>query len=174
MTIDIQSMPDARVDQGTFRRVMARFPSFVAVITTDTHSGPAGCTATAVLSLSLDPASILLSLRSEGRTLNDIRASGAFAVNVLSWQQRDFARQFATGDPRRRFDGVAHSHMNGVPVLDDCSATVVCRLQEAIEVLDHTLLIGTAERATSGTDAPMVLLDGQSHRIPDVADFRSL
>ncbi|MFE7778866.1 flavin reductase family protein [Streptomyces sp. NPDC057445] len=165
MTIDTQTMPAPLADQGTFRRVMGRFPSFVTVITTESAAGPAGCTATAVLSLSLAPASVVVSLRTEGRTLHDIRAAGAFAVNVLSWQQREFAQRFATGDPGRRFDGVAHSYVDGVPVLDDCSATVVCRLRNAVEVYDHTLLIGTAERAACGADTPMVLMDGHSHRI---------
>jgi flavin reductase (DIM6/NTAB) family NADH-FMN oxidoreductase RutF len=154
------------VDSATFRRVMGRFPTFVTVITTDTPTGPVGCTATAVLSLSLDPASVIVSLRSEGRTLHDVRAAGAFAVNVLSWRQRDFAQRFATGDPRRRFDGITHTYADGVPVLDDCTATVVCRLRDTVDAFDHTLLIGTAVRAVSGPEEPMVLLDGAPHRLP--------
>ncbi|MFB7026753.1 MULTISPECIES: flavin reductase family protein [unclassified Streptomyces] len=173
MTIDTTLPGAPLLDQGAFRRTMGRFPSFVTVITTGTAGGPAGCTATAVLSLSLSPASVLVSLRSESRTLREIRASGAFAVNALAWEQRALAQRFATGDPERRFDGVSHSWTDGVPVLDDCSATVVCRLRDTVEALDHTLLIGTAERAEHAPDAPMVLLDGQAHRLAP-ADFPAL
>ncbi|MFJ1797973.1 flavin reductase family protein [Streptomyces sp. NPDC088180] len=151
-------------DGAAFRQAMGRFPTFVTVITSATPDGPSGCTATAVLSLSLEPASVLVSLRTAGRTLAHIRAAGAFAVNVLSWEQRSLAGVFATGDPRRRFDRVAHSHAHGVPVLDGCTATVVCDLSEAVDVLDHTLLIGTARHASWLPRDPMVLLDGIAHR----------
>ncbi|MFD7229231.1 flavin reductase family protein [Streptomyces sp. NPDC059881] len=173
MTIET-TLPTASLpDQGTFRRVMGRFPTFVTVITTATDTGPAGCTANAVLSLSLSPASILVSLRSASRTLREIRDRGAFAINTLSWEQRALAQRFATGDPARRFDGVAHSWSDGVPVLDGCAATVVCRLRDTVEAFDHTLLIGTAEYADCTPDTPMVLLDGQAHRLPP-AEFPSL
>ncbi|NXY94242.1 flavin reductase [Streptomyces sp. BR123] len=173
MTIETALPTAPLLDQGTFRRVMGRFPTFVSVITTATDNGPAGCTANAVLSLSLSPASILVSLRSGSRTLHEIRDRGAFAVNTLSWGQRSLAQRFATGDPARRFDGVAHSWSDGVPVVDGCVATVVCRLRDTVEAFDHTLLIGTAERADCAPDIPMVLLDGQAHRLPP-AEFPSL
>ncbi|MER5720032.1 flavin reductase family protein [Streptomyces sp. 11x1] len=173
MTIETTIPAVTSLDQGTFRRVMGRFPTFVTVITTESPTGPAGCTATAVLSLSLAPASVIVSLRSEGRTLQDVRACGSFAVNVLSWEQRGYAQRFATGDPGRRFNGVPHSRRDGVPVLDGCPSTVVCRLRDTIEVFDHTLLIGTAERAECSDDDPMVLLDGQAHRLAR-AEFPSL
>lgn len=173
MTIETTFTSAGLLDQGIFRRVMGRFPTFVTVITTESPAGPAGCTATAVLSLSLAPASVIVSLRSEGRTLQDVRAHGAFAVNVLSWEQRGHAQRFATMDPARRFDGVPYSRRGGVPVLDGCAATVVCRLRDTVEVFDHTLLIGTAERADCADDDPMVLLDGQAHRLAP-ADFPSL
>ncbi|MFE7131724.1 flavin reductase family protein [Streptomyces sp. NPDC057638] len=153
------------VDQGTFRGVMGRFPSFVTVITTPTPHGPAGCTATAVLSLSLEPPSVVVSLRTEGHTLHAIRTSGHFAVNALSWRQRVLVTRFASGDPGRRFDGVPYAYEDGVPVLDGCSAAVVCRLTETVEVFDHTLLIGTVLRARGDSATPLVLLDGTPHRI---------
>ncbi|MFJ4962285.1 NADH-dependent flavin reductase [Streptomyces sp. ADI96-02] len=162
--------PEPGVDRAAFRQVMARFPSFVTVITSATPDGPSGCTATAVLSLSLEPASVLVSLRTAGRTLAHIRESGAFAVNVLSWEQRSLAGAFATGDPRRRFDRVRHSRTHGVPVLDGCAATVVCDLSESVDLLDHTLLIGTARHASSLPHAPMVLLDGVAGQVAEPVD----
>lgn len=168
MTIETTLPTAPLLDQATFRRVMGRFPTFVTVITTATDAGPSGCTANAVLSLSLSPASVLISLRSESRTLREIRDRGTFAVNTLSWEQRAFAQRFATGDPARRFDGIAHSWSDGVPVLDACSATVVCRLRDTVEAFDHTLLIGTAKRADCSQDTPMVLLDGQARRLSPV------
>lgn len=143
-----------------FRATMARFAKCVTVTTTMGSHGPVGCTTTGVLSLSADPPAMLVSLASTGRTVRDLVTSGAFCLNVLSCDQHRLVRQFAGGDPDRRFDGVGYHLRGGVPVLDGTSATVVCRLSESFTALDHTLLIGAVEHAQSAGDAPLVLLDG--------------
>ncbi|MFC8845941.1 MULTISPECIES: flavin reductase family protein [unclassified Micromonospora] len=150
------------VDVSAFRRTMSRFPTFVTVITAATPDGPVGCTATAVLSLSLEPPTMVVSLRTAGHTLADILRAGMFGVNALAWQQRELIRRFATGRPDRRFDGVPYTVWDDVPVLDGASATVVCRLRETVSLLDHTLLVGTVARTGTGATDPLVLLDGES------------
>lgn len=152
-------------DEDGFRRTMSRFATCVSVTTTLGQDGPVGCTTTAVLSLSLCPPTMLVSLRSTGRTLDELLAVGMFAVNVLSRRQRDLVERFATGDPLRRFDGVPHTTCAGVPVLTGATATVVCELRDAMTVLDHTLLVGTAQRTQTSSESPLVLLDGHSHAV---------
>lgn len=170
MTTDLQAGVLDAVDETSFRRAMSRFPTFVTVITAATPSGAVGCTATSVMSLSLRPPTLMVSLDSAGRTLGDVLSAGEFAVNVLSWRQRDLCRRFAAGDPRRRFDGVPHSAWDGVPVLDDAPATVVCRLGGTVPVLDHTLLIGTVRLTRTRPDEPLVLLDGVGHAVAAATD----
>ncbi|KAB8161593.1 flavin reductase [Streptomyces sp. 3MP-14] len=156
------------VNERTFRQTMSRFPTFVTVITAAGRTGPVGCTATSVLSLSLRPPTLVVSLRSTGKTLDDVLTAGRFAVNVLSWHQRELAQHFATGDPRHRFDHVPHTRWDGVPVLEDTSATVVCRLGYTMPVLDHTLLFGTvAFTRACQQEPPVVLLDGRSHAVDE-------
>lgn len=154
------------VDEFSFRKTMSRFATFVTVITVATPDGPAGCTATSVFSLSLRPPTLVVSLRSAGRTLEDVLDAGRFAVNVLSWRQRDLSGRFAAGDPRHRFDGLPYSVWGGAPVLDGTSASVVCRLRHTMPALDHTLLFGTvALTRTRREEPPLVLLDGRSHTL---------
>lgn len=148
--------PDAR----DFRLTMGRMAKCVSVTTAMTPAGPIGCTTTGVLSLSTDPASILVSLTTSGRTLADALAAGSFSVNVLSTRQQDLIHQFASGDPGRRFDGVRYRLRGGAPVLADASASVVCRVRDAIQVLDHTLLIGDVQHAHTSAWPPLLLLDG--------------
>lgn len=150
-------------DDLTFRATMSRIPTFVSVITAAGATGPVGCTATAVLSLSVHPPTLLVSLRTGGRTLAGIETAGEFAVNVLSWEQRDLSTRFAAGDPARRFDGVPHLTLGGVPALATTTATLVCRLDRTIPALDHTLLIGAVTHTTTSVAEPMILLDGAPH-----------
>ncbi|WP_411104865.1 flavin reductase family protein [Streptomyces sp. cmx-4-9] len=131
-------------DTEQFCATMAQLATGVAVVTTVGPDGPVGCTANALLSLSTEPPSVLVSLASAGRTVRHARDHGRFAVNILSWQQRDLMDRFARMPAAERFQGVAHHDEEGCPVLEGTAATVVCRLDQAPTALDHTLLIGRA------------------------------
>ncbi|MEU9419628.1 flavin reductase family protein [Streptomyces sp. NPDC048272] len=141
-----------------FCATMAHLATGVAVITTDGPDGPVGCTANALLSLSTEPPSVLVSLASAGRTVRATRDHGRFAVNILSWQQRDLMDRFARLPAAERFQGVAHRHEEGCPVLEGTTATVVCRLDQAPTALDHTLLIGRALWTAQTPDARALVL----------------
>jgi flavin reductase (DIM6/NTAB) family NADH-FMN oxidoreductase RutF len=127
---------------GQFRAVMARLPAAVTVVTAYVDDAPVGCTVSAVMSLSVAPPRLLVSLRSGTGTLRAVTRTGAFAVNVLSWDQRDLCHTFAEAPPHERFDGVPYDLELGVPVLKGSTASVVCTVHEAMDVADHTLVIG--------------------------------
>ncbi|GII66299.1 oxidoreductase [Sphaerisporangium krabiense] len=149
--------PATEMDGARFRAIMAEFPTAVTVISATGGDGPAGCTASAVLSLSLEPPSVLVSLASAGRTLRHTLAAGRFGVNVLAWRQRGLIRRFATGETCRRFDGVGHGRHLGVPVLDGAAAALVCDIAQAIPVYDHVLLVGLVRWARAGADHPALV-----------------
>src|SRR5215210_4299284 len=87
------------------RAVMARFATGVTVVTT---AGPLGSTANAVSSVSLDPPLVLVCLREESETLAGLRASGAYAINVLAEHQHELADRFARPASGGQWDGVSH------------------------------------------------------------------
>lgn len=82
----ITDTPARLPGRDEFCSAMAHLATGVAVITTAGPDGPVGCTANAVLSLSTEPPSLLVSLASAGRTVAHARDHGAFAVNILSWR----------------------------------------------------------------------------------------
>ncbi|MEU0163155.1 flavin reductase family protein [Streptomyces sp. NPDC006261] len=134
---------DGRTDTtDAFRSAMAHLPTCVTVITTSGDTGPVGCTASAVISLSMDPPSMLISLAATSQTLRHIVEQRAFAVNALSWNQRTLTQQFASGDPRRRFDDVPHALRHGQPVLTHAATAVVCTVETVQQALDHVLVVG--------------------------------
>ena len=108
-------------DQQRFRDAIALLATGVTVITTRTPAGPAGMTASAVCSLSLEPVALLVCISRHLPTHKALEESGEFAVNVLDETQVGLAKRFATRGVDR-FAGLRLSEAHGVPVLADALA----------------------------------------------------
>src|SRR5436190_17620915 len=109
----------APVSSHALRSAMSRFPTGVTVITALGPAGPAGATANAVASLSLEPPLMLACLDLGSRTLVAVEHSRLFGVNVLRSDQADLARRFSTKDPHpEKWDGVAWEERSGTPKIE--------------------------------------------------------
>jgi flavin reductase (DIM6/NTAB) family NADH-FMN oxidoreductase RutF len=91
------------LDSEEFRDVMGRFASGVTVITADHEGRRYGTTASAVSSLSLEPAMLLVCLNRSSSTGQVIAAARRFAVNILAEGQADAPAAIA----------VIHQHIDG-------------------------------------------------------------
>src|SRR6476646_5016598 len=78
-----------------FRECVGAFATGVTVVTTHAQGQPAGMTLNSFTSVSLDPLLVLVSLAHATRTLEAIKSSKRFTVNVLHRNQRDVALAFA-------------------------------------------------------------------------------
>ncbi len=140
---------------------MALSPSAVTIITATGEGGPAGATANAVTSLSLDPPLMLACLDQGSRTLEIVRASGAFGVNVLGSAQEALARGFASKAPHtEKFREVAYSEREGVPILDGAVAWVACRLRELYPGGDHEIAVGDVLAVGANGGDPLIFFGG--------------
>ncbi|HWC27138.1 MAG TPA: flavin reductase family protein, partial [Solirubrobacteraceae bacterium] len=79
-----------------YRDTIGRFATGVAVVTASGRDGPAGLTTNAVASLSLDPLLLLVCFETRSRTLEVVRRSRRFAVNVLRAGDEELAMVFAS------------------------------------------------------------------------------
>ncbi len=132
------------VDPMRFRQVFGAWTSGVAVITGHGPRGPAGMTANAVCSLSLEPLLVLVCFDNEARTLVPVRDSERFAVNVLRADQREVAAEFASKAAHRdSFAAVGWSREYDVPVLDGVLAWLACDLEQLIPGGDHMIAVGS-------------------------------
>ena len=136
-----------------FRDTVGWFATGVAVVTTTGPGGPAGMTTNAVASLSLDPLLMLVCFDHGSRTLDVVRASRRFAVNVLRAEDIDLAAVFASKRvATEKFESVTHSEAHGVPVLDSALAWIACELRDLVPGGDHE--IGIGEVIGMGTGEP--------------------
>lgn len=137
-----------------FRTVMSLLASGVAVISVqDPRSGqPRGMTANAVMSVSLHPPLIVVSVREQAQLHAALHAAGAYGVTVLGEGQQAQARRFAGMPVARHESAPAFSHRSGIPVLDGGLAWIVTRVSAAHPAGDHTLFVG--EIIDLGSDRP--------------------
>lgn len=151
------------MDAPQLRRLMSRWTTGVAVVTSRGDEGPRGATTNALTSLSLDPPLVLVALDCGSNTLAAVRTSGRFCINVLAAGQEDVARRFATkASGEEKLAGLPHELADGVPVLGGVLAWLACALERELEGGDHTILIGRPLDAGGDQAAqPLVFFGGR-------------
>ena len=157
------------VTPDLLRQAWRRFPTGVTVVTTRTAEGePYATTANAVLSVSLDPPLLALSVATAGHTCSNLRREGRFAVNFLRQDQAAFADFYgrAAWEERRRLPGAHTSHESGAALFDEALAVMVCRIDQQVEAGDHTLFIAEVEEAdVRGDGSALVFYEGRYGKV---------
>jgi 3-hydroxy-9,10-secoandrosta-1,3,5(10)-triene-9,17-dione monooxygenase reductase component len=149
-------------DLARFRAAMGLLPTGVTVVSASGPSGPAGATANAVSSLSIEPMLMLACLDRGSRTLLAVQAANRFGISVLHAGQEQIARSFATKAPvADKWEGVAWSERDGIPSIDDALVWVGCELRDVIAGGDHVIVTGEVSSLETGTGDPLVFHKGE-------------
>jgi 3-hydroxy-9,10-secoandrosta-1,3,5(10)-triene-9,17-dione monooxygenase reductase component len=157
------------VEAADFRRLMGFWATGVSVITAQAAEGPAGVTANALSSLSLDPPLALVCFDLSSRTLHAVRESERFCINMLAAGQEDVSRLFATKKHHgEKFAEVGYRLEQGVPMLEGCLAWLVCGLDSELRRGDHVVAIGEVLGGGSAEDgaAPLLYYRGAYLTVP--------
>ncbi|MGO9907430.1 MAG: flavin reductase family protein [Solirubrobacteraceae bacterium] len=150
-----------------FRQVMGRFATGVTVVTTVERGAAHGMTANGFLSVSLRPPLVLVSL---GRCkMNELLPrSGRYGVSVLSHDQHHFAAHFAA--QKAAPVEPTFSWQDGVPLLEDALAHLVCRVVDVHRAGDHVLWIGEVEYLAHRDAEPLLFYTGRFGTMADLQD----
>ena len=136
------------IEKDFFRQVMGHFATGVTVVTTRNKGVVGGLTVNAFCSVSLNPPLVLICIDMQSSALIQIRESGTFAVNMLTEQQEDLSRCFATQN-KDRFEHFCHTSYSivatGAPVLADVLAFVDSRVVAEYPGGDHSIFLGQVE-----------------------------
>jgi flavin reductase (DIM6/NTAB) family NADH-FMN oxidoreductase RutF len=151
-----------QVEPQALRAAMSSFPTGVTVVTAIGPDGPAGATANAVASLSLEPPMILACLDLGSRTLVAVEHAGRFAVNVLAADQAALARRFSTKDPHpTKWDGVRWTERAGSPIIEGALIRLGCELGDLHPGGDHVIAVGSVQELDAVDGAPLIFHEGQ-------------
>lgn len=150
-------VPDT--DTKAFRTALGRFTTGVTIVTARTADGPIGITANSFTSLSLDPALIMWSLCKHSQRHGPFVSASAFAVHVLSSDQREICEAFARSGSA--FSNIATTANNeGVPIIPDCLAVFECTRSATHDAGDHTIIIGEVYKAHERPGSGLVFANG--------------
>lgn len=126
-----------------FREAMRLFPAAVSVIATGNGDRLAAMTATAVMSYTANPPSMLCSIDHAARSHVALEECDVFSVSVLHHEQSPTALVFARSDDEKfGHTDLAVDEEHGVPHIRGCLATLICRREASYSHFDHTMLIG--------------------------------
>ena len=163
---------------GTVGTILATRQSFidamrvvansVTVVTTDGPAGRHGATVSAFSSVSADPPTTLVCLRSQSRIAQTVAENGVFCVNVLPQSGQMIAERFAGRDDDRfpnRFAGIrCHGAPGSAPVIDGATA-FSCMVEQVVTSGSHQIFIGRVIDLQEGTPGPLTYVSGAYHRI---------
>ncbi|SCK41891.1 NADH-FMN oxidoreductase RutF, flavin reductase (DIM6/NTAB) family [Streptomyces sp. SceaMP-e96] len=172
------SIPHAvGVSDDEFRAALSRLAAGVVLITAhDPDSGPhgedVGMTATAFLSVSLDPPLVMVSVRNDSRMDDLLELQPDWAVSVLSGHQRQIAGRFAMKgriSDRLLFEDIpfVRGEASGAPLIGGALATLECRTEQRVVAGDHTLVIARVLATTipNEDDGPLTYFRGKYHQL---------
>lgn len=148
-----------------FRDAMAQVASSVAVITVMDGGEVHGITVSSLISLSVEPPMILLSLRAGSQMLTRIYYQKAFGVTVLAEDQEDIARLCA--DPARAAlpRSILAMTAAGVPTIADACAHLEVLPAAHLPVADHVTLFGLVFGAEHSDKRPLLYHRRQYRRL---------
>lgn len=144
-----------------FRQAMREFATGVSIIACGEGDQRAGCTATALSSLSLAPPTLVVCLDRNNSTFGRLREVGAFSVNLLGDTHESLAGRFAGRGGLKGAERFAVgdwiSLVTGAPILADALAAIDCRVEEIIERHTHAIVIGAVQAVRVSGDQPALL-----------------
>ncbi|MGW2558404.1 flavin reductase family protein [Streptomyces sp. NPDC001514] len=164
------------VSNDEFRAAMSRLAAGVVLVTAHepelSDDGPrgddAGMTATAFMSVSLDPPLVLVSLRNGSRMDDLLAEQPLWGVSVLSESQRHIAGRFSMKgriSDRLLFEDIAYTRgeVCGAPLVGGALAVLECSTEQRMEAGDHTLVVGRVLKVglPSGDGSPLMYFRGR-------------
>ena len=140
-----------------FRSALCHLVGGVSIITVGRGSETSGMTVSSVSSLSVEPASLIVSVNRNASSWPILQRERAFGVNILAADQLEVAERFAgKGGVKgtERFAGADwRKRATGVPLLVGALAAFDCEVEDIIERHSHAIVIGRVLHVDAGAPA---------------------
>jgi flavin reductase (DIM6/NTAB) family NADH-FMN oxidoreductase RutF len=138
------------------RSLMRLFPAGVSVVGVDADGDRIAATLGSLVSLSLEPPLVGISIGRDLALHQLLRSAGAFGISILRGDQANLAAQFARGAPPIvLWQGVAtHDGITGAPLLDGALGWIECRLWAEYDAGDHNFFVGQVVALEEGEPGP--------------------
>lgn len=145
---------------------MRRAAAPVAVVSLDSGDLKYALTVGSLVSLSLEPALVGVSIGHASQSHTPLRDAGRFAVSLLAGDQDAVAQHFARSvPPIALWEGIElHASDVPEPLIEGAVAWLECRVVAEHEAGDHTVFVGEVLSIELGRNAPgLVYTGGEYH-----------
>lgn len=165
----------AALAPSDFRLAMRRLAGAVSIVSTSDGQQWTGLTATAVTSLSAEPARLLACINLKGSTFRCIAESRRMCVNILGLEHAALASRFGGVVPEGttlfepgRWDTLC----TGAPALRDALVALDCIVDEMMVAHSHAVMIGEikAVQISPGGAAPLLYAEGRYNTLAPIGD----
>jgi flavin reductase (DIM6/NTAB) family NADH-FMN oxidoreductase RutF len=154
------------VGPDDLRDAMRRFPAGIAVVTLVADGRAHGLTVGSLLSLSLEPPLVAVSIGHQSQLHEPLRDAGRFVVNVLGGDQAALAQHFARSvPPIALWSGVPTRPSDlPEPLLEGALAWLECGARSHHEAGDHTVFVAELLSVELGRAGPGLVYVGGEYR----------
>jgi flavin reductase (DIM6/NTAB) family NADH-FMN oxidoreductase RutF len=151
------------------RSVFRRHAAGVAVITARGDAGPVGFTATSLSSVSAEPPMLSFGISTGASSWPAIAEAGHVGVHILGEHQQELAATFArSGADRFGAPTAWREGPEGVPVLDEVLAWLVCRIVGRVPAGDHRIVLAEVVLGDpAGAGRPLLYHQGRFNGLRD-------
>lgn len=150
----------AELDPDLMKAFNRQFITGVTVVTTKEGQTPKGLAANSYCSVSLEPPLVLVCVQKTSSTYPALFSSSHLGINILSTEQLDTVKVFASkaADKFAQLDW--HEGPQGSPLLSGSAASLEAEIQERFQAKTHTVFICRVRHAETSGTAPMVYKAG--------------
>lgn len=141
------------LDAHAFRLAMRRLAGGVSVVTVGELGARSGFTATSVVSLSVAPAVLMVSVNATSSSWPLMRERGRFGINILGEHQQWVAERFAGRDGLQAEGRYARATWHLVEdawLLDGAAVAFACEIEESFERHGHCVVLGRVRAMRTG------------------------
>lgn len=157
------------MSRDLFREGMGRVCSAVHIIATAGPAGLTGLTASAVMSLSDNPPSLIVAVNHSGQSAECLKENSCFSVNTLCESENDLADVFAGRTGLRASERFAHGEWDkletGCPILRSSLVSFDCKLMDARNIATHCVMIGEIVGIHLGETRSPLLYQSRAYRV---------
>jgi 3-hydroxy-9,10-secoandrosta-1,3,5(10)-triene-9,17-dione monooxygenase reductase component len=158
------------IDGDELRSAMRRFAAGIAVVTFVADGERDGLTVGSLVSLSLEPPLIGISIGLDSARYEPLRRAGRFAVSILAGGQMRIAQHFARSGipPLALWSGIPlRESEHAEPLIDGAVAWLGCSTKTEHWAGDHTIFVGEVEWIELGEDGPGLVYFRSEYRAVD-------
>ena len=151
-------------DRGAEQRALfRRWPTGVSVVVAEVEGRRAGLTVNSLVSLSLEPPLVGISLAITASLYEVLREAGEWGVSILAGDQEHLAQHFSRSiPPTAQWDGIAVRD-DDQRLLAGAVGWLHVRTVEEVAAGDHTVFLGSVEGLEQGPGRGALVYFGSTY-----------